>query len=54
MSAHEADYYATEFSDADLDVIADTGDFYLEESGFFYLPSQEEMEQLTREGGELL
>jgi hypothetical protein len=54
MSAHEADYYATEFSDADLDAIGDAGDFYLEESGFFYLPSQEKIEQLTREGEELL
>jgi hypothetical protein len=54
MSAHEADYYATEFSDADLDAIADAGEFYLEESGFFYLPSQEEIEQLMREAEEPL
>jgi hypothetical protein len=50
----ESQYYATEVSDADLDAIADAGDFHLEESGFFYLPSQHEIEQLMREGEELL
>ena len=54
MSAHEADYYATEFSDADLDAIADAGEFYLEESGFFCLPSQEEIQAMVREAEELL
>ena len=50
----ESQYYATEVSDADLNAIADAGDFHLEESGFFYLPSQHEIEQLMREGEELL
>jgi len=30
----ESEYYATEFADADLDALADGGEYYLEESGF--------------------
>jgi hypothetical protein len=46
----ESDYYAGEFTDREIDAVADTGDFYLDESGFFLMPTQEEMRKLVDEG----
>ena len=48
MNAEE--YWASEISDADIDAIADAGDFHLEENGFFFMPSQAEMRTLAEEG----
>ena len=31
---NESEYYAGEFTDTDLNVLADAGEFYLDESGF--------------------
>jgi hypothetical protein len=46
----ESDYYAGEFTDREIDAVADAGDFYLDESGFFLMPTQEEMRKLVDEG----
>ena len=51
MNAEE--YWASEISDADIDAIADAGDFHLEENGFFFMPSQAEMRTLAEEGERL-
>lgn len=46
----ESDYYAGEFTDREINAVADAGDFYLDESGFFLMPTQEEMRKLVDEG----
>jgi hypothetical protein len=46
----ESDCYAGEFTDREIDAVADAGDFYLDESGFFLMPTQEEMRKLVDEG----
>jgi hypothetical protein len=46
----ESDYYAGEFNDREIDAVADAGDFYLNRSGFFLMPTQEEMRKLVDEG----
>jgi hypothetical protein len=51
---NESEYYAGEFADADLDALADAGELYLEESGFFLMPTQEEMRELAEAGETLL
>jgi hypothetical protein len=51
---NESEYYAGEFADADLDALADAGELYLEESGFFLMPTQEEMRELAKAGETLL
>jgi hypothetical protein len=51
---NESEYYAGEFTDTDLNVLADTGEFYLDESGFFLMPTQREMQQLAEMGDKLL
>jgi hypothetical protein len=51
---NESEYYAGEFTDADLDALADAGDFYLDESGFFLMPTQGEMQKLAEIGETLL
>jgi hypothetical protein len=50
----ESEYYADEFTDTDLDALADAGEFYLDESGFFLMPTQKEMQQLAEMGDTLL
>jgi hypothetical protein len=50
----ESDYYAGEFTDREIDAVADAGDFYLDESGFFLTPTQEEMRKLVDEGIRML
>ena len=47
---NESDYYAGEFTDREIEAVADAGDFYLDESGFFLMPTQEEMRKLVDEG----
>jgi hypothetical protein len=51
---NESEYYAGEFNDSDLDSLADTGEFYLNESAFFFMPTQKEMQQLAEMGNALL
>jgi len=31
----ESEYYTSEFTDADLDALADAGEYYLEDLGFY-------------------
>ena len=50
----ELEYYADEIADVDLDAIADSGEFYLNESGFYEMPSLDEMQQMAKMGGALL
>jgi hypothetical protein len=47
---NESEYYASEMADAELDAIADAGEFYLEEAGFFLMPTQEDMQAMAEEG----
>jgi hypothetical protein len=49
----ELEYYAGEITDADLDAQADAGEYYLDQSGFFLMPTQGEMQKLA-ETGEIL
>ena len=51
---NEEEYYATELTDAEIDALADAGEFYLDESGFFLMPTQKEMQKLTHMGETLL
>jgi hypothetical protein len=51
---NEAQCYASEFTDAELDALADAGEFYLGESGFFMMPTQGELKSLAMEGSGLL
>ena len=51
---NESEYYAGEFTDAELSALADGGDFYLDESGFFLMPTQWEMQKLAEMGETLL
>ena len=51
---NESEYYAGEFTDAYLNVLADAGEFYLDESGFSLMPTQIEMQQLAEMGDKLL
>jgi hypothetical protein len=51
---NESEYYAGEFADADLDALADAGEVYLDESGFFLMPTQGEMQKLSEMGETLL
>jgi hypothetical protein len=50
----ESEYYAGEFDDTELDALADAGEFYLDESGFYQMPSQEELKRLVDTGEALL
>jgi hypothetical protein len=50
----ESEYYAGDVSDAELDAVADAGDYYLEESGFYRMPSLEEMQKMAELGERLL
>jgi hypothetical protein len=51
---NESEYYAGEFTDADLDALAHAGEFYLDDSGFFLMPAQKEMQELAQMGNTLL
>ena len=45
--------YAREFDDADLAALADSGEHYLDESGFFFMPTQSEMQEVAEIGDTL-
>ena len=47
---NESEYYASEITDAELDRLADSAEFYLEESGFFMMPTQEEIQKMADMG----
>jgi hypothetical protein len=51
---NESEYYAGEFADTDLNALADAGEFYLDESGFFLMLTQKEMQELAQMGNTLL
>jgi hypothetical protein len=51
---NESEYYAGEFADADLNALADAGEVYLDESSFFLMPTQWEMQKLAEMGEVLL
>ena len=51
---NESEYYAGVLADADLNALADAGEVYLNESGFFLMPTQEEMQKLSEMGETLL
>ena len=46
--------YRSEFTDADLDGLAHAGEYYLEESGFYEMPTQEEIKEMRQVGEVLL
>ena len=46
----ESEYFSREMSDADLDAVADAGDFYLDENAFQYRLSRAEIAELIHEG----
>ena len=48
MKQPESD--TSEFTDADLDALADAGEYYPEESGFYEMPTQAEIKEM-RQGG---
>jgi hypothetical protein len=50
----ESNYLAGEFTDEFLDAQADAGDYLLDEQGFQYWPTQDEMKKLALEGESLL
>jgi hypothetical protein len=52
MSSEE--YYASEFSDDYLDGQADAGDYFLDESGFYFRLNSAEVSELVQEGEILL
>ncbi len=51
---NESEFYATEMTDAELDVQADAGEFYLDEQGFYLLPSPAEIQTMVQEGQQML
>jgi hypothetical protein len=46
----EEEYLASEFTDPELDAAAGAGLFYLEEEGFFFRPTQAEIQKMVQEG----
>jgi hypothetical protein len=54
FSLQREENYAGEFSDSDLNALADAGELYLDESAFFFMPTQKEMQQLAEMGNTLL
>jgi hypothetical protein len=51
---NEKNYLPGEFTDDFLDAQADAGDYLLDEEGFQYRPTQDEMKRLALEGQSLL
>ena len=51
---NESEYYASEFTDADLDALADASEYYLKDSGFYEMPTQREIEEMRQVGEALL
>jgi hypothetical protein len=50
----ESEYYAGEFTDTDFNELADAGDYYLDQSAFFLMPTQNETQELAEIGERLL
>ena len=50
----ESEYYTSEFTDADLDALADAGEYYLKDSGFYEMPTQEEIKEMRQVAEALL
>jgi hypothetical protein len=50
----EMNYLSGEFTDEFLHAQADAGDYHLDEEGFRYRPTQDEMKRLALEGQSLL
>ena len=51
---NESEYYAGEFTDDDLNALANVGESYLEESGFYEMLTQEELGRMDKTGETLL
>jgi len=51
---NEMNYLSGEFTDDFLHAQADVGDYILDEEGFRYRPTQDEMKKLALEGQSLL
>ena len=47
---NEGEYYATETTDAEIDAQADSGEFFLDESGFYFMPTCEDIRLMMIEG----
>ena len=47
---NEGEYYATEITDAEIDAQADSGEFFLDESGFYFMPTREDIRLMMIEG----
>ena len=47
---NEGEYYASEITDAEIDAQADSGEFHLEESGFYFMPTNQDIELMMIEG----
>jgi hypothetical protein len=47
---NESDYWAGEISDQDLDNLADAGDYYLDEEGWSFLLTGDQIEKLASNG----
>jgi hypothetical protein len=47
---NEDEYFASEITDAELDAQADAGEFFLDESGFFVMPTQAEIHEMVAQG----
>jgi len=50
----ESEYCAGEFTDTDLNALADVGALCLDEAGFFLMPTKKEMQELAQMGNTLL
>ena len=51
---NESNYLLGEFTNEFLDAQADAGDYFLDDEGFQYRPTQDEMQKLALEGQSLL
>jgi hypothetical protein len=47
---NESNYLSGEFTDEFLHAQADAGDYFLDDEGFQYRPTQDEMQKLALEG----
>ena len=51
---NESEYYAGEFTDDDLNALANAGGTYLDESGFYEMLTQKELWRMEKTGETLL
>jgi hypothetical protein len=47
---NEGEYYATETTDAEIDAQADSGEFFLDASAFYFMPTCEDIRLMMIEG----